>query len=135
MYIADLTSTTTAEAPIIETMEDNLFPVRCQSCGRVIGNKYETFCQRLHEATSHAADHTHDRSSVNSILRDLGVKHPCCKRHFLAQVQCTSLPTHIPLHVHSSKQDTVSYVQSSVSGVDSRFPLLEWKKARVGEYA
>jgi len=51
-----------------------LIPVRCFSCGRVIGEDYETFKVRLKGG-----------EDPKLILNDLGVERVCCRRLFIAQ--------------------------------------------------
>jgi DNA-directed RNA polymerase subunit N len=52
-----------------------LFPVRCFTCGKVIGHLYESFKKRVEDGEDPA-----------KILDDLKVKRYCCRRMFLAHV-------------------------------------------------
>jgi DNA-directed RNA polymerase subunit N len=52
-----------------------LFPVRCFTCGKVIGHLYELFKKRLEDGEDPA-----------KVLDDLKVKRYCCRRMFLAHV-------------------------------------------------
>jgi DNA-directed RNA polymerase, subunit N (RpoN/RPB10) len=52
-----------------------MIPVRCFSCGQVIGNKWEKFKARV--------DNGEDPEKV---LDDLGVKRYCCRRMLISHV-------------------------------------------------
>ena len=52
-----------------------MIPVRCFSCGQVIGNKWEKFKARV--------DNGEDPEKV---LNDLGVKRYCCRRMLISHV-------------------------------------------------
>lgn len=51
------------------------FPVRCFSCGAVIGDLYEQYKTLSKERSSEAA------------LNDLGVERYCCRRMFISHVE------------------------------------------------
>ena len=53
-----------------------IIPVRCFSCGKVVGNKWEPFSQRV------AA-----REPPRDVLDDLGVERYCCRRMLLSHVE------------------------------------------------
>ena len=55
---------------------DMIVPVRCFSCGQVIGDKYDEY-KRLVEQEGKTKDEA---------LNILGVKKYCCRRMFLTQV-------------------------------------------------
>ncbi len=50
-----------------------IVPVRCFSCGAVIGNKYEEFRRRVEE-----------NEDPKQVLDDLGVTRYCCRRMLLS---------------------------------------------------
>lgn len=50
-------------------------PVRCLSCGKVIGNKWEEFQER-----------TEDGEDAGEVLDDLGLEKYCCRTIFLTHV-------------------------------------------------
>lgn len=50
-------------------------PVRCLSCGKVIGDKYEEFQER-----------TEDGEDAGEVLDDLGLEKYCCRTIFLTHV-------------------------------------------------
>ena len=51
------------------------FPVRCLSCGKVIGDKWEDFQGRVE-----------DGEDKGEVLDDLGVEKYCCRTVFLTHV-------------------------------------------------
>jgi len=53
-----------------------IVPIRCFSCGKVIGGKWETFSQRIVKG-----EHPKD------VLDDLGVTRYCCRRMLLSHVE------------------------------------------------
>ncbi|MFH2112173.1 MAG: DNA-directed RNA polymerase subunit N [Candidatus Bathyarchaeota archaeon] len=53
-----------------------IVPVRCFSCGKVIGDKWEDFNSRV-EAGENPAE----------VLNDLGVTRYCCRRMLLSHVE------------------------------------------------
>jgi DNA-directed RNA polymerase subunit N len=50
-----------------------IIPVRCFSCGGVIGDKYEEFKRRI------------KKEDPGAVLDSLGVKRYCCRRMLLSQ--------------------------------------------------
>lgn len=50
-------------------------PVRCLSCGKVIGDKYEDFKERTEEG-----------EDPQEVLDDLGVEKYCCRTIFVSHV-------------------------------------------------
>ena len=52
-----------------------IVPVRCFSCGRVIGDKWEEFQER-----------TGNGEDAKDVLDDLGLDHYCCRTAFLTTV-------------------------------------------------
>jgi DNA-directed RNA polymerase subunit N len=53
-----------------------IVPIRCFSCGKVIGDKWEPFARRV-------ADGEHPKD----VLDDLGVERYCCRRMLLSHVE------------------------------------------------
>jgi DNA-directed RNA polymerase subunit N len=53
-----------------------IVPIRCFSCGKVIGDKWEPFAKRV-------ADGEHPKD----VLDDLGVERYCCRRMLLSHVE------------------------------------------------
>lgn len=50
-------------------------PVRCLSCGKVIGDRYDEF-----------QDRTEDGEDAGEVLDDLGLEKYCCRTVFLTHV-------------------------------------------------
>ncbi len=53
-----------------------IIPVRCFSCGKLMGDKWESFSKRVA-----AGEH------VKEVLDDLGVERYCCRRMLLSHVE------------------------------------------------
>ncbi len=52
-----------------------IIPVRCFSCGFLVGDKWEDFARRVKEG-----------EDAGRVLDDLGVKRYCCRRMLLSHV-------------------------------------------------
>ncbi len=52
-----------------------LIPVRCPTCGAVIGDKWEEFSRRVKNG-----------EDPKKVLDDLGIKRYCCRRMFISHV-------------------------------------------------
>ncbi|MGQ9468276.1 MAG: DNA-directed RNA polymerase subunit N [Nitrososphaerales archaeon] len=52
-----------------------LIPVRCFTCGALIGDKYEEFVKKVKEG-----------EESNKVLDKIGIKRYCCRRMFLSNV-------------------------------------------------
>ena len=52
-----------------------IIPVRCFSCGGVIGDKYEEFKARIEK-----------KENPKVVLDSLGIKRYCCRRMILSQI-------------------------------------------------
>lgn len=53
-----------------------IIPVRCFSCGKVIGDKWEPFARRVAQG-----------ESPKEVLDDLGLERYCCRRMLLSHVE------------------------------------------------
>jgi DNA-directed RNA polymerase subunit N len=53
-----------------------IVPVRCFSCGKVIGDKWEDFKKRVEEG-----------EEPNEVLEDLYITRYCCRRMLLSHVE------------------------------------------------
>ena len=53
-----------------------IVPVRCFSCGKVIGDKWEDFKKRVEEG-----------EEPNEVLEDLDITRYCCRRMLLSHVE------------------------------------------------
>ena len=52
-----------------------LFPVRCFTCGSLIGDKWEAFVERVSKG-----------ENPGEVLDSLGIKRYCCRRMFISHV-------------------------------------------------
>ncbi|MDP7282313.1 MAG: DNA-directed RNA polymerase subunit N [Candidatus Undinarchaeales archaeon] len=52
-----------------------IIPVRCFSCGKVLGAEYEDYKRRIA-----------DGEEPSTVLNELGVERYCCRRMLLSQV-------------------------------------------------
>jgi len=50
-------------------------PIRCYTCGKLLGDKYEEFDKRVQKG-----------ESPETVLNELGVKRYCCRRMLLTSV-------------------------------------------------
>ncbi len=53
-----------------------IIPVRCFSCGKVVGDKWESYAQRVEAG-----------ETPKDVLDDLGVTRYCCRRMLLSHVE------------------------------------------------
>lgn len=53
-----------------------IIPVRCFSCGKVVGDKWEFYAQRVEAG-----------ETPKDVLDDLGVTRYCCRRMLLSHVE------------------------------------------------
>jgi len=53
-----------------------IIPVRCFTCGKVIGSAYETYVKRVKMGEAPA-----------EVLDSLGIKRYCCRRMLLSQIK------------------------------------------------
>ncbi|RLE82251.1 MAG: DNA-directed RNA polymerase subunit N [Thermoprotei archaeon] len=53
-----------------------MFPVRCFTCGAVIGDKWEEYIKRVSKG-----------EEPGKVLDSLGIKRYCCRRMFLSHVE------------------------------------------------
>lgn len=69
-----------------------LIPIRCFTCGKVIANKWEEFEKRCKEKEKNESKESvkefpnFDPNYKGTILDDLGLTKPCCRRHMLTHV-------------------------------------------------
>ena len=69
-----------------------IVPVRCFSCGKVIGDKWEDFKKRVEEG-----------EEPNEVLEDLGITRYCCRRMLLSHVEI--IDEVLKFHMESEKVD------------------------------
>jgi DNA-directed RNA polymerase subunit N len=53
-----------------------IIPIRCFTCGKVIGHLYEEYSRRVSEG-----------EDPKDVLDDLGLERYCCRRMFLTHVE------------------------------------------------
>jgi len=53
-----------------------IIPVRCFTCGKVVGDKWEEFTNRVREG-----------EDAGRVLDDLGITRYCCRRMLLSHVE------------------------------------------------
>ncbi len=53
-----------------------IIPVRCFTCGKMIGDKWEEYVRKVKEG-----------EPPGKVLDDLGIKRYCCRRMFLSHVE------------------------------------------------
>ena len=70
-----------------------IIPIVCYSCGRPIAGKYLEYLKRVEENRKKTGKKemeylslTTTKTAEGKALDDLGVKYPCCRRHFLTHV-------------------------------------------------
>lgn len=73
-----------------------LIPVKCFTCGKVIGNKYNYFLREVVKRKEQAGgipqeiqyldDKTMDKTIEGLLLDELKLRDMCCRRHFLTHV-------------------------------------------------
>ena len=77
-----------------------IIPVRCFTCGKVIGNKWETYQQKIREYREEDSQDKDSTITVNYIskgekvetpeakaLNFLGLERYCCRRHLLTHTE------------------------------------------------
>jgi DNA-directed RNA polymerase subunit N (RpoN/RPB10) len=73
-----------------------LIPVKCFTCGKVIGNKYNYFLREVIKRKEQAGgipqeiqyldDKSMDKTVEGLLLDELRLRDMCCRRHFLTHV-------------------------------------------------
>lgn len=73
-----------------------LIPVKCFTCGKVIGNKYNYYLREVIKRKEQAGgvpqeiqyldDKSLDKTVEGLLLDELRLKDMCCRRHFLTHV-------------------------------------------------
>lgn len=71
-----------------------IIPVKCFTCGKIIGNKYKTYLLEISKDTETDVRYL-DTSNVKKTtagiaLDNIGLKDICCRRHFLTHVDIIS---------------------------------------------
>ncbi|HEC86653.1 MAG TPA: DNA-directed RNA polymerase subunit N [Thermoplasmatales archaeon] len=63
-----------------------IIPIRCFTCGKVIGSLYEDFNERYQEYKRAVEAGEKPKETPKEILDDLGVERYCCRRMLLTHV-------------------------------------------------
>ena len=63
-----------------------IIPVRCFTCGKVIGDVYEDYKKRVAEYNKALESGEKPKETPKEILDDLGVERYCCRRMILTHV-------------------------------------------------
>lgn len=63
-----------------------IIPVRCFTCGKVIGDVYEEYKRRYEEYKKALAANERPKETPKQILDDLGVDRYCCRRMIITHV-------------------------------------------------
>jgi DNA-directed RNA polymerase subunit N (RpoN/RPB10) len=73
-----------------------LIPVKCFTCGKVIGNKYNYYVREsikrkeqvgvIPQEIQYLDDKSIDKTIEGLLLDELNLKDMCCRRHFLTHV-------------------------------------------------
>jgi DNA-directed RNA polymerase subunit N (RpoN/RPB10) len=64
-----------------------IIPVRCVTCGKVVGDKWRWFQRRLGESDKDSGETVdQEKSKKASLMDEAGLKRMCCRRHLLTTV-------------------------------------------------
>jgi|TARA_A100001015_G_C14981405_1_gene709607 DNA-directed RNA polymerase subunit N (RpoN/RPB10) len=70
-----------------------IIPVKCVTCGKLIGHKYKIFLDKTNDgkSTSLTIEYFNDsvkpeKTVIGKTLDELGLTDPCCRRHFMGHV-------------------------------------------------
>ncbi len=63
-----------------------IIPVRCFTCGKIIGDVYEEYKKRYEEYKKSLDANEQPKETPKEILDDLGVDRYCCRRMILSHV-------------------------------------------------
>ena len=73
-----------------------IIPVRCFTCGKVIGNKYRWYLAQVREKKINKKQNTDkvlyltddfvDKTPEGEVMDELGLNKMCCRRHMLTHV-------------------------------------------------
>ena len=73
-----------------------LIPVKCFTCGKVIGNKYRYYEREVRKIKSkldmsvdsvvYLSEYRQDKTPEGEVLDNLGLNKVCCRRHLLTHV-------------------------------------------------
>jgi DNA-directed RNA polymerases I, II, and III subunit RPABC5 len=73
-----------------------IIPIRCFTCGKVLADKWETYCKEINKAdkepsvlnvTSKSIQQTHEGQALDK----LGLKRYCCRRMMISHVELINI--------------------------------------------
>ncbi len=64
-----------AQCTEVEGVRGMIFPIRCFTCGSLIGDKWHEFANRVQNG-----------EDPEKVLNDMGIRRYCCRRMFLSHV-------------------------------------------------
>jgi len=67
-----------------------IIPVRCFTCGKVVGDVFEEYKKRYDEYKKTLAANEKPKETPKQILDDLGVDRYCCRRMIITHVDLLS---------------------------------------------
>ena len=74
--------------------EDLIIPIRCFTCGKVIGSLYEEFKKRYEEYKKAVEAGEKPKETPKEILDNLGLERYCCRRMILTHVDLIDEAAH-----------------------------------------
>ena len=73
-----------------------IIPVKCFTCGKVLGNKYRYYCREVRrikgqqdmkvDQVVYLTEDNAEKTPEGQVLDILGLNKPCCRRHMLTHV-------------------------------------------------
>lgn len=73
-----------------------IIPVKCFTCGKVLGNKYDYYLREVRklklakgddvDAVVYLTKEFAEKTPEGQVLDQLGLRMPCCRRHMLTHV-------------------------------------------------
>mgnify|MGYP001459454779 FL=1 len=73
-----------------------IIPVKCFTCGKVLGNKYRYYLEKVREKklardmeinkVIYLTQEHRDKTPEGEVMDDLGLNKMCCRRHILTHV-------------------------------------------------
>jgi len=66
--------------------ENMIIPVRCFTCGKIIGDVYKDYKTRFEEYNKAVKAGEKPKETPKQILDDLGIERYCCRRMILSHV-------------------------------------------------
>jgi DNA-directed RNA polymerase subunit N (RpoN/RPB10) len=77
-----------------------IIPIRCFTCGKVIGDKYNYYKNKVRELKNESGEHNDSTLTANyisknkkietpenKVLNELKINRYCCRRHFITHIE------------------------------------------------